>query len=155
VLAIERHFESASMPTGAVLLVRLPSLPDWGEPNRWRRDLLTEFDPEKFSYDGPLRQIRRSDHWTLPVQDNSTWFDVAIEEAYYGKGYERGNLTLLIRVAEWLESRIPGAEIWYGHDSADESVAPFGPAQRGVLNDYFDQVGHEPYDKQNRRPADT
>ena len=138
------------MPTGAVMLIRLASEPVWGDPNRWRRDILTEFDPEIFRYRGPLEVVEPADYWGPMSADGSTWIDVGVTEAYYGKGYERGDLPLLVRIAEWLERRIPGAEVWYGHDAADEAQ-PFGPPERDALMAYFNQVGHEPYDSRARQ----
>ena len=139
------------MPTDAVMVIRLAKAPDWGEPNRWRRDLLTEFDPEAFNYNGPLCIIRIPEYWGPMVNDGSTWFDVGVSRAYYGKGYERGDVAFFVRVAEWLENRIVGCQVWYGHDADDESLAPFGRADREALLSYFREVGHEPYDSQFRK----
>jgi hypothetical protein len=133
------------MATWGVLVVRLREHPDCGELNRWRRDFLNQFDPDEISCDGPLTISRDAGHGPVPVDDGSTWLDVGLTLSYYGKGYERGDPEHFVRIAEWLERRIPDCEVWYGHDSDDESIEPFGPAERTALLEYFRRVGHEPY----------
>ena len=139
------------MPTGAVLVVRLREFPEAAALNRWRRDLLNSFDPGNFLHSGPLEIVEDACHGPVPVNDGSVWLDVGVDEAYYGKGYERGDPELLIRMAEWLERSIPSCEVWYGHDCSDESIESFGPAERDALLAYFRKVGHEPYDGLRRR----
>src|SRR5271166_4621205 len=138
------------MPVWGVLVVRLRELPDAGDINRWRRDLLTDFDPGIFSHDGPLEIVRGPHEGPVPVQDASTWLDLGTTLAYYGRGYERGDPELYVRLADWLERRIPGSEVWYGTDEADESIKPFGTHEREALMACFREVGHEPY---NARPT--
>jgi hypothetical protein len=138
------------MPTNATLLVRLREGPDSGDLNRWRRDLLTEFDPDEFYDDGPLQIVRGSYDGPVAINDGSWWLNVGIRLNYYGEGYERGDPVHLARLAEWLEQRIPDCEVWYGHDIADESIKPFGPAERDALLTYYRQVGNEPYDSKFR-----
>lgn len=142
------------MPTNAVLVVRLRETPDSGDLNRWRRDLLTDFDPDDFYHDGPLQIVRGPSKGPVPIDDGSCWLDVGICLNYYAVGYERGDPVHLARLAEWLEQRIPDCEVWYGHDIADESIKPFGPAERNTLLLYFRQVGNEPYDSKFRHRPD-
>jgi hypothetical protein len=141
------------MPTFAVLVVRLRELPDGGDLNRWRRDLLASFEPGDFSHDGPLQIVRDAGHGPVPVADGSIWLDVGTIKSYYGEGYERGDAEYMVRLAEWLESNIPNSEVWYGHDVADESIKPFGAEQRDAFLDYFRKVGHEPWDSKFCAPG--
>ncbi len=138
------------MPVWGVLVVRLPALPDAAEINSWRRDLLNDFDIDIFSHDGPLEIVRGPHDGPTPVEDGSIWLDVGTTRSYYGRGYERGDLGIYLRLAEWLENRITGSEIWYGTDEADESIKPFGMAERAELMGYFRQVGHEPYNARHK-----
>lgn len=64
---------------------------------------------------------------------------------YYGEGYERGDLSFLIAVAEWLEHRIPDARIYYGGDSSGICAEPFDRAARADAFRHFATVGHRPY----------
>lgn len=50
---------------------------------------------------------------------------------YYGEGYERGDLLLIVSVIEWLEQRIPSAEVWYGGDC--ESLPPMPWRESGLI----------------------
>jgi len=140
------------MPVGGVLLVRLREPPDGGDLSRWRRDFLGEFaadDSDCIGLGGPLLVVKAG-AGPDPLEDGSTWLDVGLERSYYGEGYERGDPTFFVRVAEWLERRIPDSEIWYGNDIADDTIKPFGAAERADLLAYFQRVGHEPYDAKFR-----
>lgn len=138
------------MPTFGVLVVRLRELPDDADLNSWRRDLLVAFNPSHFSHNGPLEIVWSSSEGPVPIDDGSIWLDVGLTGSYYGEGYERGDPELFVRLAEWLERRVPNCEVWYGHDIADESIEPLGAAERSALIAYFRRVGHEPYDSQFR-----
>lgn len=158
------------MPVWGVLLVRLRDHADYADLNAWRRDLLIAFDPGDFSLDGPLKIIGPEEEWRVPdVRDgsvqcvvgtagpqgvtldlirergHSVWLDVGSVRSYYGRGYERGDPEYFVRVTEWLESRIPGCEVWYGPETADDAIGRFGAPERAALLAYFQQVGHAPY----------
>ncbi len=107
------------MGTGAVLVVQLPDYPDNGEINRWRRDLLTAFDPDDFYADGPLRIIRTDDPADIPIPGPGQWLDVGILVKFSDKEY-------VSRIAEWLEANIPIGKVYWGHDAGDDSLEPFG-----------------------------
>ena len=139
------------MPVMAVLLVRLPADADFSDLNRWRRDLLTEFDPDAFGLDGPLTWLKPDEVPPRAAKDDAHWLDAGLEQPHYGEGYERGDAHLIARVAEWFERRLPGCEVWYGHDVDDRYTKPFGPAEREALLAYYARVGHEPYQR-NRPP---
>lgn len=78
------------------------------------------------------------------------WYEANLAKSYYGPGYERGDLPLFVRCAEWLDG-VPGGAVWYGNDCSDESVRPFGPEAREELLAYYHRVGHEPFDSKFRR----
>jgi hypothetical protein len=139
------------MSTWGVLIVRLRKLPDAADLSAWRRDLLVAFDLDYFSHRGPLRIIVSAADGPIPIDDGSAWLDVGLVLSYYAKGYERGDPELFVRLAEWLEGRIPAGEVWYGHDAADESIRAFGTVERAALLAYFRRVGHEPYDSKLRQ----
>ena len=143
------------MPVWGVLVVRLEQHPDCGDLNRWRRDLLTAFDPAGFVCAGPLEVVRDAGSGPVPLEDGSIWLDVGTTESCYEKGYERGDPAYFVRVAEWIEQHIDGSEVWYGNDCSDESISPFGAAEREALLAYYREVGHEPYYSQFRKSSGT
>src|SRR3954469_25764452 len=51
-----------------------------------------------------------------PERRAGEWYWVHLASRYYGIGYEAGEIWGFIGVAEWIEFRIPGAEVWYGAD---------------------------------------
>jgi hypothetical protein len=133
------------MPTMAVILARVrPN--DCSDVNIWRRDLLNAFDPSHFSPFGPLRLMDDRKWEKPPINDDSLWLNVGVECPTYEEGYERGDPELFVRLAEWLERRIPGCEVWYGNDADDASVQPFHASRRKAMLEHFREVGHEPYD---------
>lgn len=75
-------------------------------------------------------------------QVKSPGYEVNIASRYYGPGYERGNLPLILAVSRWLRDRIPGCIVWYG---GDESVSELTPEREQLLWDHFVTVGHKPY----------
>lgn len=68
------------------------------------------------------------------------WYEANLVESYFGPGYERGYLPLLLRCAEWLETAAPSGEVWYGNDVSDESVRAFGPEARAELLAHYERV---------------
>lgn len=141
------------MPVMAVILARVrPN--DCTDVNHWRRDLLNAFDPQDFSPFGPLRLLGYRGEFTHPpISDDGLWLDVRLEKPDYGVGYERGDPELFVRVAEWLERRIPGCEVWYGNDATLDSVQPFDVSRREAMLGHFRKVGHEPYRSKFRPPS--
>lgn len=74
-----------------------------------------------------------------------TFLRVSLWTRYYGPGYERGDLPLIVAVAAWLELRVPGGRVWYGGDSSGVCAEPFGPVERTKMFAHFAKVGHRPY----------
>lgn len=79
------------------------------------------------------------------------WYEANLVESYFGPGYERGYLPQFVRCAEWLEAAAPSGEVWYGDDVSDESVRPFSLVARAELRAYYEQVGHDPFDRRHPR----
>ena len=124
------------MPTGAVILVRTPSALSESQLHSLRELFLAEnhLSKDDFYSGGPLTIIRNPAEGPMPIRDeNSLWLNVNIYRSYFGPGYERGDVELLTRCATWLESNIPGSEVWYGHDVNDDNLRPFGAAEREAL----------------------
>jgi hypothetical protein len=130
------------MPTGVTIYVRLNELP----PSEELRSLRNEFmqamalTADDFYLSGPLAVVPEDDRSYMPVKDESSmWLDVNLWKSYYGPGYERGNPELFVKVAEWLEQRLPGSEIYYGHDVGDENVSLFDRSARMKLLEHYEQ----------------
>ena len=81
---------------------------------------------------------------TLYPENDEQFIRVHLCTRYYGIGYERGDLPLLISIAEWLEINIPG-EVWYGGDSSGVIAEPFNRNVRDELFRHFAACGHSPY----------
>lgn len=88
----------------------------------------------------------------IPVEDGSVWVDVGTYRSAYERGYERGDPEFFVRLAEWLEERIPQCEVWYGNEYTDSSIRLFSVKERQDLMEYYHRLGHEPYDKKPRTP---
>lgn len=125
----------------------------------WAYHLASAFGPEKFLLIRPNSPGSR--HWPLqhaltiieeyaqeglPIlpAEGETLIEVNLFGRYYGRHYERGDAPFIISVADWLERRIPGGEIWYGGDNG--RLGPFGEATRALLWQHFCEVGHTPYE---------
>jgi hypothetical protein len=125
------------MPTGAVLLAELPRPADEAELARLRGDIVAELHlvRDDFYVDGPLRVIRSRSDGPIPTagDDRSTWIEVNLWRAYFSPEYPRGDIGTIVRCAEWLEARLPGCRMWYGHDVDDDNIAPFPPERRRTL----------------------
>jgi hypothetical protein len=68
-------------------------------------------------------------------QDGETIIHVRLLTRYWGPGYERGSLALLLALGEWLERKFPHGEVWYGGDCDDE-CSLFDRAARAKLLDH-------------------
>ena len=73
------------------------------------------------------------------------FLEVHLSTRYYGPDYARGDWTTIRAVAEWLEFKLPGTQVWYGGDSSGICAAPFGPAERALINRFFLGTGHRTY----------
>lgn len=81
----------------------------------------------------------------IVADEDEQFVEVHIKSRYYGHDYERGNMMLIINVAEWLEYMLPVVEIWYGGDSSSFPLKPFNSMIRAGMKIYCFEVGNEPY----------
>lgn len=103
--------------------------PSFGEPRH-----CMQIVPE-YTQDGP----------TITPEKGETFIQVYPATRYYGEGYERGNLPLLIMIAEWLEENIKDGEVWYGGDSSGVEAKKFDKKAREKLFKFFAKEGHRGY----------
>lgn len=122
-------------------------------------DLCEAFGPERFwifkdwdNEDGTtgrhalhLTAKYEQDGDDITPDSGETFIEVEPATRYYGAGYERGDLPFLIAVAQWLESRIPDARIFYGGDSSGACAEVWDAEARAVAFAHFCKVGHKPY----------
>ncbi len=118
------------------MLVEVREMPDNSVLQNLRDKLLQDLKltKEEFPLDG-----------VLPIMPAKTgnWLNVNLWKNYYGLGYERGNIILFIRCAEWLEENLPDCKVFYGRE--DENVKLFDSVERKKYLTYFEKVGNEPY----------
>lgn len=79
------------------------------------------------------------------ADDENQIIEVGTLNRYYGEGYERGPLPLIVSVAVWLELNIPHSEIYYGGDSSVIVSELFDKKARSKLFRHFAKHGHLPY----------
>lgn len=80
------------------------------------------------------------------LRPGRVWREVHIATRFYGPGYERGDLPLILAVARWLKSRVPTAVVMYSGDSGPESAFnEMTPEYESELWGHFSSVGHKPY----------
>lgn len=111
-------------------------------------DLCATFGAERFwDFKPPLHIVERweQDGPDIEPQPNEVFVRVMLGTRYYGKGYERGDLPLIVSVAEWLEQRFPGCEVWYGGDSSGVCAERFNTAARDEMKRHYYAHGHAPY----------
>jgi len=132
------------MPTGVKMYVRLKEQPSSEEIELLRNEFIQAMalTAADFYVSGPLTTVPRANYKYMPVKDESgVWLDVNLWKAYYGPGYTRGTPELFVECAEWLEQRLPGCEIYYGHDVNDENVSRFDIRARNQLLELYRKQG--------------
>jgi hypothetical protein len=124
------------MPTGAVMLVKTKQR--LTEENL--RDLRSRFidemglTNEDFYYQGALVRVTHKDYEIIDTgEEEFLWLNINFHRAFYDIGYERGDIKLYIRCAEWLEKEISDCEIYYGNDVNDESIVLFDKRRQKKL----------------------
>jgi len=124
------------MPTAVRMYVRLDELPSAEELESLRHEFMQAMSlaADDFYFEGPLMVVSESDYKYMPVKDGrSSWLGVNVWRSYFGPEYRRGNPELFVKIAEWLERKLPGAEIYYGHDVDDENISLFDQTTRENL----------------------
>lgn len=105
---------------------------DFGKP---RHCLTIEAKPW---FDGPK----------ITLEPGEQFIEVHFFTRFYGEGYERGGLPLILNVADWLKRNIPQCTaIIYGGDSSGAAGRVLDNGYREELWNHFCRVGHEPYER--------
>jgi len=143
------------MPAGVKILIRLTDRPSKSGLDDLREKLRQDLGLEQddFYVDGALAEVTGEDLLHMPVS-GGIWFEVNLWRSYYGVGYERGDIELFVRCAEWLEQHLYGCEIFYGHDVDDKSIELFDQVVREKYTAYYRKVGSEPYDTKDAKRAE-
>jgi hypothetical protein len=81
----------------------------------------------------------------IVADPDEQFVEVHLMTRYYGPEYARGNWPVIRTVAEWLEFKLPGAEVWYGGDSSGVCAVRFGPNERALVNRFYLGTGHRTY----------
>jgi hypothetical protein len=89
----------------------------------------------EFEQDGP----------NFEIPHGKSLIGVDLAGRFYGKEYERGNISEHVAVAEWIEFNVPDAEVFYGGDSSGVLAEPFDKIHRERILEHFYEVGHRPY----------
>ncbi len=117
-------------------------------------ELASSFGPEKFFIykegEGSHHCLSLVDRYTqdgpdIVPEDGEKLIEVHLWTRYYGEGYERGDLPLIIMISKWLEYKIPDSEVWYGGDSSGICAEKFDEDARERLFRHFVDVNHRPY----------
>ncbi len=87
---------------------------------------------KEFEQDGPT---------LFPLEDE-VFMRCVPATRYYGIDYGRGNIWLIISIAEWCERNISNVEVWYGGDSSGVVVRPFGSIERQNIIKHWSRSGN-------------
>lgn len=79
------------------------------------------------------------------VRPGEQFLEVKLMSRYYGEGYERGDLTTICAIAEWIEQNIPNSEVWYGGDSSGIELVRFDKIERERLKHHLYSVSGKDY----------
>lgn len=79
------------------------------------------------------------------AEPDEQFVEVHLFTRFYGPEYARGDWTVIRTVAEWIEFKLPTAEVWYGGDSSGICARRFGAAERALVNRFFLGTGHRTY----------
>jgi hypothetical protein len=139
------------MATDAVMYVYMEEYRDEKTMTSLASELMQQFDLSEgdFPCGGPLVYMPQEDYDLAHVEGKPGFLlNVNLWRSYYYVGYERGDLTLFVNVAEWLEQRLFGCRVFYGHDGSDEG-SPFDAAVRTALRTYRNKVGFDLYSRKD------
>lgn len=92
---------------------------------------------KKWEQDGP----------TITPEKGEQFIRCHLWTRFYGENYERGDLVLILAVADWLQAHFPKGQVWYGGDSSGVTAEHLDGKYRKRLWGHFCQLGHEPYSR--------
>ena len=112
------------MPVAAHVCATLDAAVPEGDIRTWAADLAGAMGADRFrDLDGlgVIHQVPQTEYEILPddLPRPPCVLRVALQDSYYGPGYERGRWHEIAAVLEFLRRRVPGARVWYGQDSGD------------------------------------
>ena len=130
------------MPVAAVMYVYIEEYRADSLVAELGADLIRQFDlDDDFYRGGPLVYLPREDYDRAHIVGEPGYLlNLNIRGPYYNVGYERGDLTLFVSIAEWLEQKMPGCRVLYGEDSSGEGY-PFDEPMRTALMKYRRNIG--------------
>lgn len=117
-----------------------------GYPDQLRKVAISRTARGDFGQDGFGKDSEPGEDRRIPPANRAggEWYWVSLSGRYYGVGYEWGDIWGFIGIAEWIEFRVPGSEVWYGSDTHD-FLEPFPKPVRDKLAKHFLAVGHGEY----------
>ncbi len=124
-----------------------PPAPDDEQLRVWGESLQRDLGLEAEDFNGnPHFCLVTAESWNeIPqVNEPSVWLELDLLANYYGPGYERGDIELYVRCAQWMEEHLPNCKVYYGTDCG-VPAEPFDATRRAKYLNYFRQVGWEPY----------
>jgi hypothetical protein len=107
------------------------------------REMASAFGTEHFWIARPTKKHPEGRH-ALTFRDVRSELEVSWLMRYYGPGYERGDIVIILAVAQYLKASFPLAKILYGGDS-DMVLEELTAEKRTELWKHFVHVGHRPY----------
>lgn len=113
-------------------------------------EALLDDEDEEASWDAHHRHCLhrtaayRQDGLDIVPEPGETFLRVHLWTRYYGIGYERGDLPLILSVARFLRD-LTGGEVWYGGDSSGICAQPLDEAYEAELWRHFVENQHHPY----------
>jgi hypothetical protein len=133
------------MSTGVVMILKIKKILSDEYLRGLRIRFLNEMKlkAEDFYNDGVLVKVTNKNYEMIPKDEQeSMWLDLNFHRAFFEIGYERGDLSLYINTADWLEKELPDCHIYYGHDSNDKSIALFDSQKRQTLTDHRNNLNN-------------
>lgn len=87
----------------------------------------------------------------IKAEPGETLLEVRLCTRYYGIGYERGDLPIILAVSSWCEQNIPNSSVWYGGDSSGVCAKPFNREMREeLLRHYLSPKGRDYFNYRDR-----
>lgn len=139
------------MGVDAQMVVAAPQWLDDRALLRLAYETASAFGPQKFwvnrdgKYGDPSHCLERGTSYRLvPPVAAETTFRVRLWTRYYGEGYERGDLPLILGLNRWFQTKLPGCTVYYDGDT-DESLAELTAGREAELWLHFCTNQHRPY----------